>query len=265
MHECLSSAQQGYVSEYLQKLSESEADALQTLESGESKDYAIDLDAVADAASAEPKPEFYFAEESQQNKFRCERCGAVNDVIGRYAYCSVCAERNDLTEAKKRIEEIRESIRNGGDLPTAIRSSISVFDSFVNQAVAEFLKFVPMTKRRRAMLEGKSFHNFSDVSENMKVALDIDIGSGLKESDVELLVRFFHRRHVHEHRSGIVDQKYIDDSGDDTVRLRQELRENMGEVHKLLSLLTRVLSNLHEQFKEILPPLEQRRSISTGS
>lgn len=265
MHECLSLAQQGYVSEYIERLAESQSDALQTLAPGESKDYEIDLDAVADSVSAEPKPDFYFSEESQQNKFKCERCSAVNDVIGRFAYCSVCAERNDLTEAKKRIEEIRESIRNGGDLPIAIKSSISVFDSFVDQAVTELLNFVPMTRRRRGMLQGKSFHNFSDVSESMKDALDIDLGAGLKGSDIELLVKFFHRRHVHEHRGGIVDQKYIDDSGDDTVRLRQELRENLGEVHQLLSLLTRVLSNLHDQFKEILPPLEKGRNAPTGA
>lgn len=258
MQNCLSPAQRGYIAEYLRVFTGAHQDAFENLPAGQSKDYKIDMDAVADAVSSDLKPDFYFAEESQQNQFRCQRCQSMNDVIGRYAYCCVCGERNDAVEAKSKIDNIRATISEGGELSTAVKSSISLFDSFVDQMVGELLAFVPMTRKRRSRLERRSFHDFSEVSEVLKEVFDIEIASGIKRTDIDLVERFFHRRHLHEHRGSIVDQKYIDDSGDQTVRLKQELREELGEVHRLLSLLNQIFSNLHQYFHEILPPLERR-------
>lgn len=262
MNQCLSSAQLKYIREYVDVLAAAVSRAHEQLPAGQSRDVVIDMDEVADAVTSETKPDFYFCEEGQQNQFECERCHAFNDIIGRFAYCSVCGGRNDLMEAKKTIDEIRLGIREGGSLPTAIRNSISFFDSFVSQAVKELLAFVPMTPRRRGKLDGRSFHDFRTVEASLKECLDINISSGLKPTDVELLIKFFHRRHLHEHNGGVVDQRYLAESGDTSVRLRQELREDLAEVHELLNILSRVFSNIHEQFSDILPPSETTASNS---
>lgn len=62
-------------------------------------EYSIDMDAVADAVGKEAeKPEFYYAEESQQKKFFCSACGEFNDILGNYGFCSGCGTRNDYDE-----------------------------------------------------------------------------------------------------------------------------------------------------------------------
>ena len=43
--------------------------------------------------------------------------------------------------------------------------------------------------------------------------------------DWRFAVRLFHRRHVYEHNGGEVDQKYLDDSGDTSVKLKQHIHE----------------------------------------
>ncbi len=86
----MSQAQLDYVRHYCAVF----AQGIETVENG---DVLIDMDAVAAAAGKDgPKPPFYVAEQSQQHKFRCSACGEFNDVLGRFAYCSSCATRNDL-------------------------------------------------------------------------------------------------------------------------------------------------------------------------
>ena len=85
-HEFLTDAQARYVQQY----SAAFQDALSHEEDGE---YVIDLDAVADAVGSEEKPPFYYAEESQQNRFTCSECDSHEDILGRFGYCSVVCIR----------------------------------------------------------------------------------------------------------------------------------------------------------------------------
>ena len=71
---------------------------LEAISSAEDGEYVIDLDAVADAVESPEKPAFYYAEQSQQNKFRCSECGCHVDILGRCGYCSMCGTRNALHE-----------------------------------------------------------------------------------------------------------------------------------------------------------------------
>jgi hypothetical protein len=52
-----------------------------------------------------------------------------------------------------------------------------------------------------------------------------------------------------------VDQKYLDDSGDTSVRLKQHIHETKEDTHKLLSTLSKMARNLQDGFHELFPPL----------
>jgi hypothetical protein len=71
---------------------------------------------------------------------------------------------------------------------------------------------------------------------------------------------------------GEVDEKYLADSGDTTVRLKQSLREEPQSVHKFIGFLARMARNLHEGFHEIFPPelafikeFERRKSLTRSA
>jgi hypothetical protein len=63
----------------------------------------------------------------------------------------------------------------------------------------------------------------------------------------------FHRRHLYAHKGGIVDQKYLNESGDNTVQLGQLIRETQENVHSVLSVLVKIARNLNDGFHEIIP------------
>ncbi len=248
----LTKAQKSYVEQYCARMRE-------VLSADVDGDYVIDMDAVADAIGKNAeKPPFYYTEESQQNKFTCNACGAFNDILGRFGYCSVCGTRNDLQElSDKLIPAIRDRINAGGQYEACVRDAVAAFDSFVGQHVEQLVNHVPMTPARRNRLEKRRFHNLQSVATDLKEIFDIDILDGLTADEIGFAKLMFHRRHVYEHKGGEADEKYVADSSDRSVRIKQALRETPESAHRIAELVLRMAANHHRGFHEILRPEEK--------
>ena len=251
-HRFLSTAQVSYVQHYCNTL-------FDALESAEDADVEIDMDTVADAAcQGAEKPAFYISEESQQRKFSCVACNEFNDILGRFGYCSQCGTRNDLAEFEDDIVPAIRARLNAGNAPEdCVRDAVASFDSLTRQIGRQLAALVPMSQRRRQRLLTQGFHDVSDVAESLLTWFDIDIFSGISGRERARTILMFHRRHVYEHNAGEVDQKYLDDSGDTTVRLKQHIHETRQDAHSLLGSLVKMFRNLHKGFHEIFPPLSE--------
>jgi hypothetical protein len=247
-YQFLSKAQLRFVKYYCDVL----MNAVEQIENG---DITIDMDEVADAAGkdAADKPAFYVAEESQQHKFKCRACDEFNDILGRFGYCSLCGTRNDLTEFEDRtVIAIRDRLNAGAPAHDCVRDAVSAFDSFVAQYAKQLAEQVPMTARRVSRLTKLSFHDLEDVRRIFRDWFDIDICAGIKDAEVDKIKLMFYRRHIYEHNGGEVDQKYLDNSGDTTVRLKQVIRETQEGTHALLGSLVKMARNLHAGFHELI-------------
>lgn len=226
--------------------------ALENVDNGE---VTIDMDEVADAVvkSASDRPTFYIAEESQQCKFRCRACNEYNDILGRFGYCSLCGTRNDLIEFEDKIvRAIRERLNTGAPPHDGVRDAVAAFDTFVAQYAKQLAEQVPMTARRIERLTKYSFHDLDDVRTVLKDWFDIELCTDMKGNEIADVKLMFYRRHIYEHNGGEVDQKYLDKSGDTTVRLKQVIRETQEGVHALLGSLVKMARNLHAGFHELI-------------
>ncbi|WP_130581868.1 hypothetical protein [Bradyrhizobium sp. Leo170] len=74
------------------------------------------------------------------------------------------------------------------------------------------------------------------------------------EAEIATATRSFQRRHVYEHNGGEVDEKYLRDSGDTSVRLKQSIRETQAGVHEFANLVLPMARNLHRGFHDIYEP-----------
>lgn len=246
-HMFLTDAQNDYVHQYCAALSA----ALQAPEDGE---HVIDMDAVADAVGKDcDKPQFYYAEESQQKNFLCDACGGFNDILGKFCYCSACGTRNDLHELQTSTISTLRKRANEGAYENCISDAVGAFDTFTGQYVKQLLARVPLRTTRKAKLERMRFHNLQMTASEIKAAFDIDILEGISSEDRTFAELRFHRRHVYEHNGGVADQKYLTDSGD-TARMGQALHETQGDVHRLLGIINRLCENFHSQFHDLFPP-----------
>lgn len=245
----LSEAQVAYVQHYCSVLNE----ALRKMEDGE---VTIDMDAVADA-TVDPsnRPDFYVSEESQQHKFKCKSCNAFNDIIGSFGYCCQCATRNDLAVFENStVPKLRDRLNADHAPEDCIRDAIAATDTFIGQYASQLEQHVPLTKARRSRLTKGRFHDLGEFVGMFRDWFGFDPLKGIGAPDTEFATLMFHRRHVYEHKGGEADEKYIRDSGETGVRLKQRLRNSKEDGHRLLGILQRLASNVHAGFHELLPP-----------
>lgn len=228
----------------------------EALDSPDDGTYSINMDEVADAVGKKTKkPKFYYAEESQQNKFTCNACGNFNDILGKYGYCSSCGTRNDLQELEEKIiPSIRNKIKKGGSFEACVKDVVSAFDSFAGKYLEQLVNRIPMTPARKKTFSKMRFHNLEKVSDELKSAFDIKIFKEINLKEIEFSILMFHRRHIYEHKGGEADEKYIKDSGDASVRPKQELKETKVSSEKITDLVVKMGQNLHEGFHSIFPP-----------
>lgn len=230
---------------------------IEKLNFGEDGEHKIDMDAVADAVGKDTqKPAFYYADVSQQNKFRCDACGEGNDILGKYGFCSCCGTRNDLQMFKAEINSIRQQARASAGYSGFVKDAVSTYDAACRAMLKHMVASTPLTKHRRSKADGFLFHSFGKAVEMLKEVFDVKLDKGLSADDQAFATKMFCRRHVYEHNGGEVDQRYLDESGDQSVRLKQSIREDQANVFRLCNILERMAENLHEGFHELFPPIE---------
>ncbi|MCZ8125316.1 MAG: hypothetical protein O9277_18050 [Magnetospirillum sp.] len=244
-HAFLTLGQRAYVSAFCELIDSA-------LKVGESA--SVDIDSLADKVGRENEiPRFYYSEIGQQSQFTCGACGAWNDVLGRYAYCSSCGTRNDAAELETAISRIREQVIGGGAPEICVKDLVGAFDTAAKKLVDELIRRVPMTTARRNKLKNKRFHDLRPRAADIRELFGIDLFDGFQCKDVDFTVMMFCRRHVYEHCGGEVDVRYIKESGDVSVKPRQMLRETQENAHRLAGLVTKMVWTLHSGFHELFP------------
>ena len=231
--------------------------ALKAMQSDDDGEHVIDMHQVADAVGKEgPKPEFYYAEETQQNLYTCSACNDVIDILGRYGYCSTCGTHNGLGELENEILRIKEKITAGQQLEACVKDAVSAFDSFARQLAKQMASRIPMTPNRRKEWESKLFHNLKLRAEEIKIVFDINLFEAIPQNDIDFAILMFHRRHIYEHNGAEVDERYLKQSGDTSVRLKQVIRESQDSALRISDLAVKIAKNLHTGFHKIFPPEE---------
>jgi len=230
----------------------------QSIHSEHDGEYVINMDEVADAVGKDQeKPKFYYAEESQQNKFMCSACGESNDILGRYGYCSNCGRHNGVLELEKDINNIRDRIKGGQSYEACVKDTVSAFDSYARQIAKQLATSIPMTTARRKEWLKKKFHNLKPCAEALNTIFDINVFKQIEKNDIDFAILMFHRRHVYEHNGGEVDEKYIRDSGDTSVRPKQTIHESSSTALRITDLVMKMSKNIHDDFHGIFPPEEK--------
>jgi hypothetical protein len=249
-HEFLTDGQLRYV----EAACEHYKDALFNKADGE---HVIDFDAISDDISKGlTPPSFYYAEQSQQCKFTCSACGDFTDILGHFGFCSCCGTRNNLALLKADLRACAKDLSEGRAETKILGDVISHFDSFGSDLTRTLYMNVQLSSRRREKAKGIKFHDLDLTRPALIECYDIDILEGLSDAEAQLARLLFLRRHVHEHNASVADQRYLDKSGDISVRLGQAIRETKENVGRLIGLLQRMANNLHRGFNELLPPEE---------
>ncbi len=222
-------------------------------------------------------PAWHYSEEKQQVHFVCDTkdCHAETDILGDgYGYCPRCGRTNGrkiflqrMNEMSDRWEHTRKTISDeterGAVWEDMTEKCVKQFEAFAKHLRAKLLRF-PMTSSRRRELEGLSFQRPFQADESLTQWFDIGLFEwpgnptipkrSVPNSALPFIRLMLQKRHILMHNLGVVDQDYLDKSGDSQVRLNERIRVSGEEIRRFIeniqSMGAILLDNVEYGFSE---------------
>jgi hypothetical protein len=127
---------------------------------------------------------------------------------------------------------------------------VSEFEALGN-AIRIHLLRLPQTPKRKSDLSQLSFQRVINAAERIKEWFGFDYLEGISTEDMRFVSIMFNKRHVFTHNAGRVDQEYIDNTGDTSVKINQVLRLRSKEIRRLLPLMRVISLNFVNGFSSI--------------
>lgn len=189
----------------------------------------------------------------------CPDCSTAYSVIGTAYFCPCCGRNNiktalidSMSSIEKMIDSLDEleehlSVKVGKD--TAKDMASKMLEDCLGNIISVFQKYAELL--------------YSQISENNVRVNDFQIvekgsdlflqacGKGyeewLSQYELDRMILFFQRRHILEHNAGIVDERYIEKSGDTSYRVGQRLVLKKNEVRELLAIVRKLCVGLTKE------------------
>ncbi len=222
-------------------------------------DVVIDLDELTNKLESNKSP-WVYTEEKQQTQIRCQ-CNTVFDILGEYGRCPKCNKHNGAKIINDRFEviekdfieyesTIKESSKRENEWKSILSNCVSTYDGLGNE-FRKYLLFFPYTPKRRKDLTQISFQKILNSGECLNNWLGFDVFSGINDDDKNFLNKMFNKRHLFSHNNGIVDNEYLNNTGDTSLKLGQLVRLRSKEIKRFIPLIKQVSINLINGFESI--------------
>lgn len=206
------------------------------------------------------KNRFQWSEEWGAPNFECPKCKNRYDILGEYAGCPGCGKRNSLQVFERSITEVEQRF-NKADAELKDRHEREVEWERLSRCISDFeamardiqkqLQFYPATPKRKKDIDSLSFQNILKANDCLLNWFSFEMLFRFPDDDKTFLNRMFNRRHVLTHNGGRIDQEYLDNTGDTSVRLNQKIVVRSNEIRRLIPLLRTIGQNLFQGFESI--------------
>jgi hypothetical protein len=181
-------------------------------------------------------PVRYYREQKLQTDVVCDTCTLHYSVFGLFAYCPDCGVHNSLQILDRNLALVEKQLGLAASLEHADLAQHLIEDALEN-CVSAFDGFGRETCRVRAGVSTNaqhanslSFQNLDRASAAVKELFGVDVATAIDSASWERVKRAFFKRHLIAHRSGVIDAKYAQDSGDPTAIIGRRIVVTAGEV-----------------------------------
>mgnify|MGYP002431078235 FL=1 len=186
----------------------------------------------------------------------CEKCGTRYSVIGSAYFCPCCGYNSASNVFDNSMDTITKMIQSLDDMKATLTAQFgrdtaetmcrSMLENSFGQVVSAFQKFAQCKFKELSGVE-KRVNDFQMVDKGSKYFRD-ETGSGyeafLSPNEIDSMKLYFQRRHIIEHNTGIVDQQYIDKTGDTDYSVGQRIVVKTSEALELIAIIKKLASGL---------------------
>lgn len=184
----------------------------------------------------------------------CVECACRYAVIGSAFFCPSCGHNSAEQMFQQSINGIRSTLdalpsisRFTADADIAQTMARAVVENGLQNAVTAFQRYAESLLQRHPSPPKVRRNVFQSLTEGSAIWGAV-FGSGysayLSQSELKLLQTFFQQRHVLAHCQGIVDDDYIQKSGDDTYRMGQRLVVKESTARQAVDLIEKLCRGL---------------------
>ena len=199
------------------------------------------------------------AADPMQLKIECSECGCHYAVIGTAFFCPSCGNsdaevvfRHTLSGLRGTIgalADVRAAISDPDTAENMVRTVIenglqNTVTAFQRYAEALYFQMEPQSNPRR-----NSFQSLSRGSALWCAATGKHYSDFMSAAEISTLKRAFQQRHLLAHTQGIVDQGYIDLSGDTSHQLGERVLVREEAVLIFLDAVDRLVEHLRSSAK----------------
>ena len=202
-----------------------------------------------------PLPHLPVVEESLTLRIACEVCGCRTAVIGAGFFCPACGHNSANHLFDQSLTKCRAAIAALPSIRQALTDQdqrAQVVQALVENQIANLVTaFSRLAEASYAKLPHPSETPRRNAFQNLVRGNDLWVrGGGTPFADIlsapeygELRINF-QKRHLLEHQQGIVDQDYLDKSGDVTYSLGQRIIVREDSIMNFANLLEKLVRGL---------------------
>ncbi|MEP7374632.1 MAG: hypothetical protein ABI675_14655 [Chitinophagaceae bacterium] len=194
------------------------------------------------------------SKEEMELKIQCKECNARYAVIGSAFFCPCCGHNSAEETFSNAVKKIEAKLNNLQTIKESLLASVgkddaeitcrSLIESGLNDCVVALQRFceVSFVKKIPAIkVRFNSFQNIDAGSDYWKQAIGEGYSDWITSDEMNKLKILFQKRHLLAHTEGIVDQKYIDNSGDSSYKVGQRIVVRPEDVRVCLGVITEIV------------------------
>ena len=198
----------------------------------------------------------HYKEKGLETHIVCSGCTLEYAVYGLFAFCPDCGIHNSLQILERNLELALKQVALAAGV-NDVELARHLIEDVLENCVSAFDGFGRETCRVRAGVsadpvrcERVSFQNLPRAAKNLTELFSIDLRAAIDPADWGGAHLAFMKRHLIAHRSGVIDQAYVDDTSDPPSFLGRRVSVTAEEVRQLSEIVGRI----GERLVALLPP-----------
>lgn len=201
----------------------------------------------------------YYEEKALETHICCDACTLEYAVYGVFAFCPDCRIHNSLQTLDKNLELVRKQLTVAVSIEEedpalrlhliedALENCVSCFDGFGR----ECCRIRATQSSDPEKCKNVSFQNLYVAAKRLRSLFGVDLESTVDPGEWQKAHVAFMRRHLISHRSGVVDEKYLLETGDDPQLLGRRISIEPHDVEDL----AKIVRTLGQGLVDMLPPV----------
>lgn len=190
----------------------------------------------------------YYREKQLETHVVCDNCTLRYAIYGVFGWCPDCGAHNSLQILQKNLELATKQLTLADSVDPdltehligdALENIVSAFDGFGREVCA-----------RKS--EEARFQNLRGARNKVREAFGFDFADVVTPDDWQSACRIFEKRHVLAHKMGVVDEDYVEKTGDPHAVVGRKLSVSRDEVTAAIALVLTLGKRL---FDGVLPPI----------